>query len=391
MDRLPVLYFSNSLVRGGAEEHVLTLLRGLDRSRFRPLVACTPEVARKIEPDVPDGVPVTALRLRHPRDVGAAWQLAALIRRERVAILHSHLFYSSLFASPIGRLCKVPLIVETPHIREVWRRGWKANYAVDRVAGRFVDHYIAVSDANRRYLIDEKGVPSSKVVVIHNGCDLRRFDVGHTSTALLRNALGFTTGAPILVVVGRLEPQKGHRILLDALPVIQREFPSVRLVCVGEGVLREELQARVRALAMDDAVRFVGQQSNVPEWLAFADVVVLPSFYEGLPLAAIEALAATRAMVATSVDGTPEVVVDEETGLLVPPGDPGRLAGAITRLLRDPGLRKRLAEAGREHVKVRFTDVRQVARTEALYELALRRRQAPGVGDSRLIAAGQRS
>jgi L-malate glycosyltransferase len=391
MDRLPVLYFSNSLVRGGAEEHVLTLLRGLDRSRFRPLVACTPEVARKMEPDLPDGVPVTALRLRHPRDMGAAWQLAALIRRERVAVLHSHLFYSSLFASPIGRACKVPLIVETPHIREVWRRGWKANYAVDRFAGRFVDHYIAVSDANRRYLIDEKGVPPAKVVVIHNGCDLRRFDVGHTSTASLRKDLGFPTGAPILVVVGRLEPQKGHRILLDALPVIQREFPSVRLVCVGEGVLREELQARVHALGMDDAVRFVGQQSNVPDWLALADVVVLPSFFEGLPLAAIEALAATRAMVATSVDGTPEVVIGEETGLLVPPGDPGRLAGAIGRLLRDPGLRKRLAEAGREHVKGRFTDVRQVARTEALYEMALRRRHVSGVGDGRLVAAGRQS
>lgn len=391
MDRFPVLYFSNSLVRGGAEEHVLTLLRGLDRNRFRPLVACTPEVARKLERDVPDGVPVTALRLRHPRDLGAAWQLAALIRRERVAVLHSHLFYSSLFASPIGRACKVPLIVETPHIREVWRRGWKANYAVDRFAGRFVDHYIAVSDANRRYLIDEKGVPAAKVVVIHNGCDLRRFDVGHTSTASLRKYLGFPEDAPILLVVGRLEPQKGHRILLDALPVIQREFPSVRLVCVGEGVLREELQARVHALGMDDAVRFVGQQSNVPDWLALADVVVLPSFYEGLPLAAVEALAATRAMVATSVDGTPEVVIAEETGLLVPPGDPGRLAGAIGRLLRDPGLRKRLAEAGREHVKVRFTDVRQVARTEALYELALRRRHVSGVGDSRLIAAGQQS
>lgn len=391
MDRLPVLYFSNSLVRGGAEEHVLTLLRGLDRSRFRPLVACTPEVARKIEPDVPAGVPVTALRLRHPRDIGAAWQLAGLIRRERVAILHSHLFYSSLFASPIGRACKVPLIVETPHIREVWRRGWKASYAVDRFAGRFVDHYIAVSDANRRYLIDEKGVPAAKVVVIHNGCDLRRFDVGHTPAASLRKDLGFPADAPILVVIGRLEPQKGHRILLDALPVIQREFPSVRLVCVGEGVLREELQARVHALGMDDAVRFVGQQSNVPDWLALADVVVLPSFYEGLPLAAIEALAATRAMVATSVDGTPEVVIAEETGLLVPPGNPGRLAGAIGRLLRDPGLRKRLAEAGREHVKVRFTDVRQVARTEALYELALRRRHVSGVGDGRLVAAGQQS
>ena len=153
---ISVLYFSNTLARGGAEEHILTLLRGLDRHRFRPALVCTPEVAEKIRRDVPRDVPLTALRLRKPYEIGAASALLSIMRARRPDIVHSHLFYSSLFASPIAALARVPLVVETPHLRESWRRGLKARYVVDRIAGRFVDQYIAVSDANGRYLVEEK-------------------------------------------------------------------------------------------------------------------------------------------------------------------------------------------------------------------------------------------
>src|SRR5204862_4569039 len=171
MRPLNVAYFDNAEARGGAEEHILTLLRGLDRHRFRPALVCTPEVAEKIRRDVPRDVPLTALRLRKPYEIGAASALLSIMRARRPDIVHSHLFYSSLFASPIAALARVPLVVETPHLRESWRRGLKARYVVDRIAGRFVDQYIAVSDANRRYLVEEKGLARHKVVVIHNGCD----------------------------------------------------------------------------------------------------------------------------------------------------------------------------------------------------------------------------
>jgi glycosyltransferase involved in cell wall biosynthesis len=388
--RLSILLFSNTLARGGAEEHILTLLRGLDRTRFRPLLACTPEVAAKLGGDVPDDVPVTALRLRRPKDTGAARQLLQLLRRERIDVLHSHLFYSSLFASPLGWLARVPLVVETPHVSERWRHGLKGHYAVDRMFGRFVHRYIAVSEANRRYLIDEKRLPGSKIVVIHNGCDLRRFDPRHRVPDGLRASLGFEDSDPVLVVIGRLEPQKGHRVLLDALPLVMREFPAMRLVCVGEGALRAELEAKSAALGLANAVRFVGQQANVPDWLALADVAVLPSLYEGLPLAAIETLAAQRAMVATAVDGTPEVIVDDQTGLLVPPEDAGALAGALCRLLRDPALRASLASAGRERVAQHFSEERQVARTEALYEMGLHRQRSSLHADEPLAAGAHR-
>jgi len=365
---ISVLHFSNALVRGGAEEHILTLLRGLDRRYFRLHLVCTPAVAEKIQPDLPPDVELIPLRLRHPKDLGAARQLDRILRERRVDILHSHLFYSSLFASPLGWLCRVPVILETPHVREQWRRGWlKSRFFVDRFAGRFVDYYIAVSDANARYLIEEKGLPPQKVVVIHNGSDLERFDPAHQPPPGLKSSLGFGATDPVLLILGRLEPQKGHRVLLEALPAVRAEFPRVRLVCVGEGGLRVELENRARQLGLTDAVRFVGYQTNVTDWLALADLTVLPSFYEGLPLVAVESLAAGRPVVATEVDGTPEVVLDGRTGLTVPPGNAERLAQAIARLLRDAELCRRFAQAGRQWVRERFSRERQVWQTQEFY------------------------
>jgi glycosyltransferase involved in cell wall biosynthesis len=347
---------------------MLTLLRGLDRARFRFHLVCPPVLAEKLHPDLPTDVELLPLCLREPRQLATAVRLGDILRERRVDILHSHLFYSSLFASPIGWLCRVPVILETPHLSERWRGGWfKSRFVIDRFVGRFVDHYIAVSEANARYLSEEKGLPRKKIVVIHNGCDLTRFAPSHKSPSGLKATLGFHEADPVLVVTARLEPQKGHRVLLQSLQTVQREFPQVRLVFLGEGCLRGELESQVCELGLQDSVRFLGYQSNVVDWVALADFTVLPSFWEGLPLAAIESLAAGRPVVATAVDGTPEVVIDGKTGLTVPPDDAGRLAGAICRLLREPGLRERMGEEGRRWVIEHFSQERQIRQTQELY------------------------
>jgi len=365
---LPVLHFSNELVRAGVEEHMLTLLRELDRKCFRPLLVCPPECAEKLGPDLPSDVEVLPLSLQTPDQVGAAFRFAQFLRRQQVAILHSHLFRASLVASPIGWLCRVPVILETPHVREAWRKGWlKGSFFVDRFAGQFVDRYIAVSAANARFLIEEKQLPARKVQIIHNGSDLRKFDPKHLAPAGMKQALGFDESDPVLVVVGRLEPQKGHSVMLEAHAQILKCFPRVRLVCIGEGALRQQLQARVEALGIRESVRFVGFQRNVADWLAMADISILPSFFEGLPLAAIESLAAGRPIVATEVDGTLEVVINEKTGLSVPHGQAKALANAILRLLGDPELAKELAHAGRRWVEEHFSQEQQIQRTENLY------------------------
>jgi glycosyltransferase involved in cell wall biosynthesis len=141
--------------------------------------------------------------------------------------------------------------------------------------------------------------------------------------------------------------------------------------------LREELEKQANDLGVERSVRFVGFQANVQDWLALADVSVLPSFFEGLPLVAIESLAAQRPMVATAVDGTAEVIVHEKTGLTVPPGDAGQLAKAIVRLLEDAPLRARLAANGRQWTLQHFSEEQQIAKTQSLYLQAVRQLGAP--------------
>jgi len=241
------------------------------------------------------------------------------------------------------------------------------------MAGRFVDRYIAVSHANGRYLVEEKGLPERKVRVIQNGTDLGRFNPAHIPPPGMRADLGIGATDPMMLVSARLEPQKGHSVLLSAMPGVLREFPNARVLCLGDGVLREQLEHQSKKLNLQENVRFLGFRSNVADWLALCDFTILPSFYEGLPLVAVESLAAGRTMVATAVDGTPEVIINGRTGITVPSGDSAALAAAIGSLLRSPALRQRLATQGRAYVLERFGQERQVRETGEFYLEALGR------------------
>ncbi|MGC2068226.1 MAG: glycosyltransferase family 4 protein [Candidatus Acidiferrales bacterium] len=377
---ISVLMFANATVRGGAEEHILELLNSLDSRRFRLHLACPAALVEKYANEIPKDVQVTQLMLDHLWDLSGSFCLVHALYRHKIDILHSHMFRASLFASPLGWLCRVPVTIETSHGREVWRegQGWlKSQYFVDRVASKFVDQFIAVSYATGRHLTEQKNIPTKKIRVIHNGCNLQKFDPGRPVPEGLRGSLGFSDSDPVLVALARLEPQKGHHVLLQAMPTVLREFPNARLVCVGSGVLRLDLEKQTDLLGIREAVRFVGHQTNAPDWLALADLTVLPSYYEGLPLVAIESLAAGRTMVATAVDGTPDVVVDGKTGLTVPPGDSQKLAAALCILLRDSELRHSLAQAGRRHVLEAFSLRKFVSETEQCYLDVWARHQQP--------------
>lgn len=355
-------------MRAGVEEHILELLRGLDRRQFRLHLACPDVLLDQYGNDIPKDVQVTPIMLDRLSDIRGALRLARTLRRQKIDILHAHMFRASLFASPIGKLCRVPVIIETTHVRETWRKGWfKAKFFVDRAVGHLIDRYIAVSEANGRYLIGDKHIPAEKVSVIQNGCSIQRVDPSRANPDGIREILGFSKSELVLLVMARLEPQKGHKVLLEALSLLHSEFPNIRLVCLGAGSLKDELMKVTQDLRLENIVRFVGFQSNVADWLAATDIGVLPSFYEGLPLTAVETLAAGVPLVATAVDGTPEVVIDGKTGLLVSPGDSPAMAAAIARLVRQPGLRHSLAQAGREWVLKKFTIQRQVEQTANLY------------------------
>lgn len=366
---LRVAHFTNSFVRGGAEEHILGLLRALDAARFRQWLVCPPELAEAMEGDLPAGAAIYPIHLRRLRDWPTGVRWASWLGRERMDIVHSHLFYSSLFGTPLARMAGVAVVVETPHLREHWRQGLKAHYGVDRLIARGVDAYIAVSAANAVYLRQIKRLPESKLHIIPNGIALEAFApsaAGARRAASYRAGLAMTPGDPLLLVSGRLEVQKGHAVLLRALPGLRQIFPRLKAVFAGAGSQREALMAHAAEAGLSEAVHFAGFQRDMAAWLVAADVVVLPSWFEGLPLAAVEALAAARPVVATAVDGTVEVVRHEQTGLLVPPGDAAALGAAIARLLSEPELAQRLAGTGFEWAQ-RFDLRRQANSTGELY------------------------
>ena len=368
--RRAVLHLLTGRVFGGAEEHALSILTAINEYGFQPCLAAPGALIAAMEPSLSDaGVKCLPLEFSSRLDVLTGARLLRFIRRENISILHCHLFTASLFGAGIARMAGVGAVLETCHGPEVWRmgKGLRASFWVDRQVGRLVDKYIAVSHAAERHLVGNKRVPKNKIRVIQNGRDLDRFAPANVNRrSATRAALGLGD-APAILTMARLDEQKGHRHLIDAIAIVAERRPNLVTLLAGDGPLERSLRAQCAALGLTDRVRFLGYRRDVPELLEAADLVVLPSLYEGLPLVAIEALAAARPMVATEVDGTPEVVIHERTGLLVPPANPVALAGAIERLLNDSALAARLASEGRRFVHENFAVRRQIEQTAALY------------------------
>lgn len=368
VDRIrPILYFTNSTLWGGVEEHICGLLRNLSRDLFRAHLVCSPAIVDRFRVGLPGDIEITPLALGGLGDIAGAAKLGRLLLREEFEIVHSHMFWSSLFGSPIGRACGVPAIVETLHGSEAWRTGWKAKCDLDRVITRFVSKYIAVSASDAKFLREKKHVPPDKIAIVRNGIDLRRFSVSQNARKAIRETLGFTEQDQVLIMVARFHSGKGHPVLLSAMRQLLSVYPKLKLICLGEGDGEAEIRGLCEELGLAQQVRLVGYQPNVPEWLRAADINVLPSFYEGLPLTVLEAMAAGLPTVASHVGGIPEAIEDGVSGMLVPPGNPGRLAEALSFLLSQVEVRERMGKAACSRALRWFGIERQVRDTEKVY------------------------
>jgi glycosyltransferase involved in cell wall biosynthesis len=368
--KVRVLHVSSAESRGGNEEGVLSLLRNFDRSKFSPMLACPPALIRAYGKDL-EGLDINVYplpALSRPYQFGAIRRLTHILRTVKPDVVHTHLFVTSLCAAPVARLCGVPVVIESCRIREAWRRGLFKSYWIDRYVNRFVDANIAISESLRGYLTKIKGFPREKVFVIRNGRELCRVlaDSGKDAGEL-RREFGVPTDHLVICIPGRLEVQKGHHYLLEALPVVLSRFPNVRVLLLGDGSLRDQLQTEIHHRGLQDYVLLTGYRQDVYDIIRISDLVVLPSMFEGLPLVAIEAGALGRPIVATAVDGTPEVVLHEKTGWLVPPANGEELAQAICMFLGDPELRRRCGERARHYILQEYSFERVIKETENLY------------------------
>ena len=368
MKPIGLMMVLTSPVRGGVEEVALGLLQRLDPSEFRLSIAAPRALLDALAPDLAgvrlDALAVEAESFTH---VGRLRTLAGFMRRVRPDVINPHLFRSTAVAAPVARALGIRRVVETYHGREAWRQGaLRGRFVADRLIARLVTRVIAVSRGAADFLVHGKGYPPHKVVVVPNGRDLTRFTPGaHRET--VRKELGLDRDAPVVGVVGRLETQKGHVYLLEAWPEVVRAHPDARLLVVGEGSLHDALVDQAWRRRVADSVIFTGFRSDVPRVLDAIDVLALPSLHEGMPLTAIEAAAAGRPVVATAVDGTPEVVREGETGFLVPPADPAALARALLAMLADTDAAERMGREACRWAHERFDVDTHVEATARVY------------------------
>ena len=366
-ERINVLYVIWSLQTGGAERVVADLARGLDRARFRPLVCCLNFKGRLAEELEAEGIPVFALDKKPKLDLSVLVKLVRLMRRERVDVVHTHLWTSSFWGRLAARIAGVRTVVVTEHNLDLWRRF--PHFAADRLLARWTDQWIFVSREVEAFYRPRLPHREDGVFrVVHNGVDLEVLgNAAPRPASQTRAGMGLPEGKRVIGVVGRLEERKGHRFFLDAMrSILDREEAVVGIV-VGEGKARDDLAARHAELALGDGVRLIGYWADLREALSVIDVFVLPSLMEGHPIALLEAMAAGKPVVATSVGGNGEAVVDGVTGLLVPPADPAALADAILALLRDPQRAARMGQAGQASVRERFGLQAAVRANEEVY------------------------
>lgn len=328
------------------------------------------------------GIPVHLLPLANTYDLPGAIRLAGLLRDCGADLVHSHGFLVNVLARLARPLVGVR-VVGTVHLTRSLAapdpvlspaERWKARLwyrPVDNASARLADAIVAVSDAVRDDLVTQ-GVGSSRVRVIRNGIDPARFDaVPGGSRDAVRAELGVGPGEVLLGMTARLSVQKDVGCFLRAAELLAASGREFRAFVAGDGPQREELGREVQERGLAARVRFLGFRDDVPSLLRAADVAVLSSRWEGLPLSPLEAMAARLPVVATAVPGTREAVVDGETGRLVPVGDAAALAVALGEVLDDPARRQAMGEAGRRRVERDFSVARVVAEHRELYREVL--------------------
>ncbi len=350
---------------GGAQEHVYSLLSRLDRDRYEPTVislshgSAERRIARL-------GIPVHVID--EPDDAIAVGAVATLMSDIRPEVVHNHMYRAELVGTRAALAIAEagrprPFIVGTVHSSRI--RSPEDREVLRTLTPR-IDHLIAVSRAMERKIAEERAsdVPVS---LIYNGVDLVRYD--HTDPCCtLREEYGFPPEAQIVGVVARLEHEKGHPTLLDAWPGVLRRVPNARLLVIGEGSRRAELEAQAAALGVAAEVVFTGRRDDVPAVTAALDVAVLPSYREAQGLTILEAMALSRPVIASAVGGIPEVIEDGRTGILVPPHDSEALGSAIIRLLTDHAYADMLARGGHDLVHERFCVELMVYAVEEIYD-----------------------
>jgi glycosyltransferase involved in cell wall biosynthesis len=361
---LRILHTESSLGWGGQEIRVLTEARGV-AARGHAVTLAAPAQSRIYQEAPAFGVEAVALPIAR-KSLAGLRAMRALLRERRHDVVNTHSSTDSWLTAVAARLAPgAPPIVRTRHISAPVPR----NAATRWLYANATQRIVTTGERLRRQVIEETGVDGDRVVSIPTGIDLERFKPGDAAAA--RKALGMSTEGAIVGIVATLRSWKGHRYLLEAFAGLADR--GARLVVVGDGPQRESLEALAKSLAVDDRVRFAGNQADVAPWMRAFDLFCLPSYAnEGVPQALMQAMACGLCVVTTPVGSIAEIVADGETGVLVPPEDAGALRETIASLLADAARRARIGAAAGRAARDTFGDASMVERMLEVFSAVAR-------------------
>lgn len=359
-----VLHIISTLEIGGVELQLLEVLKRLDRSRFNSIVCCLNRGGALTDDFLKLGIEVIVLRRRFRFDPLLIKQIIRVVKEKRIDIVHTYMFTANSWGTLSSRIAGVPVIINSVRDIEVWKK--RHHRFIDRMLFPSVDVIITNSDATRDFMINNGRLDREKFVTVYNGIDVSKF-TPCTS--------GLDNESPTIGTVARLdEPKKGLIFLIGAMEIIIREMPHCQLVIAGDGPSRGDLEEIVRVRGLKENVKFLGFRRDIPKLLAGMDVFVLPSLWEGLGNAVLEAMAMGKPVVAANVGGIPEVVINEKTGFLVSAGNSAALADAIIKLLKSPEIRAEIGKAGRNRVEENFRIEKTVEKLQSIYNELIRRK-----------------
>ena len=344
---LSVLQLIPTLDRSGAEKQMVILAKGLPRDRFRVQVAALTRLG-PLQADLEAaGIPVTLIGKRLKLDPLSLARLVRFLKSGRFDVVQTWIFAANTYGRVAAHLAGVPIVITTEMAVDLWKG--KLERSIDRGLAHYCDRLVGNSHA----VVDfyrHLGVPDDRLAMIYSG--IAEEQPPPVNRVAVRAEFGFAADAPVALFAGRLAEQKRIDDLLKVLDLLQHVQPDLRTLIAGDGPLGSRLAETAALYHLDGKVRFLGHRDDVPRLLAAADLVVLPSAYEGLPNLVLEAMRFGKPVVATAAPGTTEVVVDGQTGILVPVGNPQLLARSIRDVVRDHELAERLGQAGRERVRL---------------------------------------
>lgn len=369
-----VLLIASNPEYAGLERHVSRLIEAMSQLRdVEPHLVVFHE-GQLVEEVRALGVPIEVVTLRWVFDVTAISRLARTIRRWKIDCLHTYGYKANVIGTMAARWAGVKAIVcaergkKEPFYGFDWLKMevYEAlNFAVSNILARRI---ITPSNELRKHFAPR--YPLTKVVTVHNGIRPLAGPAPKT-VAEIRASLGASDSTPLIGIVGRLKPVKGHSDFLKAASIVSEKLPDASFVVLGDGPLMKPLRDEAAASGLNGRVHFVGFKADVLDWTAALDLLVFASHSEGIPNALLEAMSLGVPVVSTAVGGVPEVIEDGMSGILVPPRDPEALAQVCLELLNDPGRRQMMALAGRERCHTCFSDLRMAQNTRDVYLEAL--------------------